>query len=169
MKQKSIKFIEFMKRFQTEEQCREFLFNLRWSKGFICHRCGNMRFFEVKNRRVCHCLDCGHQASITANTISHRSHTPLNKWFLAISLRAQDKRVPSAARLAQDIEASPPWLHKIVSNLKAFITGTFHDLDRKHLQRYFDEFAYRFNRRKFQSELFSRLLKTCLFTNAITY
>ena len=61
------------------------------------------------------------------------------------------------------------WLHKIVSNLKAFIAGTFHGLDRKHLQRYFDEFAYRFNRRKFQSELFPRLLGACLSTNTVTY
>ena len=37
------------------------------------------------------------------------------------------------------------WLHKIVSSLKALIAGTFHDLGRKHFQRYFNEFAYRFN------------------------
>ena len=295
MKQESVNFIEFMKRFQTEEQCRQFLFSLRWPEGFICPRCGSKHFCEVKYRRVYHCLECGHQASVTANTIFHRSHTPLNKWFLAIFLMAQDKRGLSAAKLARDIAVSPPtawlmlqkirkamadrdasyllsqiveiddayfgapdeggkrgrgtdktpgviavqvddrgrpeyvklivvedlrsetlveatrkavqsntelrtdgykayhrlsehgytvvsknfdperdpdhllWLHKIVSNLKAFIAGTFHGLDCKHLQRYFDEFAYRFNRRKFQSELFPRLLKACLSTNTVTY
>jgi len=61
------------------------------------------------------------------------------------------------------------WLHKIVSNLKAFIAGTFHGLDKKHLQRYFDEFAYRFNRRKFQEQLFTRLLKACTLSTTITY
>ena len=71
-----------------------------------------------------------------------------------------------------DPEANPGdllWLHKTLSNLKAFIAGTFHGLDKKHLQRYFDEFAYRFNRRRFHDQLFSRLLKACVLSNTITY
>jgi hypothetical protein len=35
-----------------------------------------------------------------------------------------------------DPEGNPDhllWLHKILSNLKAFIAGTFHGLDKKHL------------------------------------
>ena len=46
------------------------------------------------------------------------------------------------------------WPHKIASNLKAFIARTFHYLDNKRLRRYFDVFAYRFNRRNFQFEFF---------------
>ena len=61
------------------------------------------------------------------------------------------------------------WLHKIVSNLKAFIAGTFHGLDKKHIQRYFDEFAYRFNRRRFHDQIFSRLLNACVRSTTITY
>lgn len=61
------------------------------------------------------------------------------------------------------------WLHKIVSNAKAFIAGTFHGLDSKHLQAYLNEFTYRFNRRKFKGEWFSRLLTCCVSTQTITY
>ena len=39
------------------------------------------------------------------------------------------------------------WVHTVISNAKTFIEGTFHGLDAKHLQRYLDEFCYRFNRR----------------------
>ena len=39
------------------------------------------------------------------------------------------------------------WVHVVISTAKAFITGTFHGLDSKHIQRYLDEFCYRFNRR----------------------
>lgn len=295
MQQESINFIEFINRFQTEEQCREFLFNLRWPTGFVCPKCGQKHFCEVKNRNVYHCLACGHQASVIANTIFHRSHTPLTKWFIAIFFMATDKRGISAVKLARDIKVSTPtawlmlhkirkamsdrdgeymlskiveiddayfgapteggkrgrgtdktpgvialqvdtrgrpeyvkisvvenlrgktlvsaaiekissgaevrtdgykswnklsehgyevcsknfdpveapehllWLHKVISNLKAFIAGTFHGLDRKHLQSYFDEFAYRFNRRKFQPELFARLLKACVSTKTVTF
>ncbi len=50
------------------------------------------------------------------------------------------------------------WLHIIIGNAKAFVIGTYHGLDEKHLQRYLDEFCYRFNRRHFRGEIFSRLL-----------
>lgn len=50
------------------------------------------------------------------------------------------------------------WLHIIIGNAKAYVTGTFHGLGEKHLQSYLDEFCYRFNRRYMGSDIFSRLL-----------
>jgi len=61
------------------------------------------------------------------------------------------------------------WVHIIVSNAKAFVTGTFHGLDNKHIQRYLDEFCYRFNRRKREAELFDRLLLACATAPPLTY
>jgi transposase-like protein len=61
------------------------------------------------------------------------------------------------------------WVHVIISNAKAFITGTFHGLDSKHLQRYLDEFCYRFNRRTREPELFDRLLLACASAPPITF
>lgn len=61
------------------------------------------------------------------------------------------------------------WLHTVLSNAKAFVVGTFHGLDSKHLQSYLDEFCYRFNRRKFKGEWFSRLVALCATTKTITY
>jgi len=61
------------------------------------------------------------------------------------------------------------WTHVIISNAKAFVTGTFHGLDKKHLQQYLDEFCYRFNRRHRESELFDRLLLACATAPPITY
>lgn len=61
------------------------------------------------------------------------------------------------------------WLHTIVSNAKAFINGTFHGLDHKHLQLYLAEFCYRFNRRFNPAELFNRLLFSCLVAEKLNY
>jgi transposase-like protein len=61
------------------------------------------------------------------------------------------------------------WLHTIISNLKAFIGGTYHGLGKKYLQRYFDEFCYRFNRRKYEKQLFGRLLFACSKATRMTY
>lgn len=61
------------------------------------------------------------------------------------------------------------WLHTMISNAKAFIGGTFHGLDSKHLQAYLNEFCFRTNRRQFEGQLFNRLLTACASTHTITY
>ena len=61
------------------------------------------------------------------------------------------------------------WVHVLISNAKAFIAGTFHGLDRDHLQRYLDEFSYRFNRRHWEHQLFNRLLTASAFGTPVTY
>jgi len=60
-------------------------------------------------------------------------------------------------------------IYTIISNAKAFVAGTFHGLDRNHLQRYLNEFCYRFNRRHREPELFNRLLKACTCARPVTY
>jgi len=51
-----------------------------------------------------------------------------------------------------------PWTHRVFSNLKTWALGVYHGLRRKHLQRYLDEFVFRFNRRQNRPAAFSRLL-----------
>ena len=50
------------------------------------------------------------------------------------------------------------WLHKAISNLKAFLLGTYHGRC-THLQAYLDEFCFRFNRRKTGDQIFMRLAR----------
>ncbi|HBG16813.1 MAG TPA: IS1595 family transposase [Firmicutes bacterium] len=54
------------------------------------------------------------------------------------------------------------WIHTVISNARAFIGGTYHGLDSKHLQAYLNEFCYRFNRREFKNEVFNRLVQCCI-------
>ena len=61
------------------------------------------------------------------------------------------------------------WLHTVIGNAKAFITGTYHGLDAKHMQTYLNEYCYRFNRRHFEGQLFNRLLNACVSACTVTY
>jgi transposase-like protein len=61
------------------------------------------------------------------------------------------------------------WVNILVSNAKAFILGTYHGVMKKHLQRYLNEFCYRFNRRFWVGQGFDRLLLACANVNTITY
>ena len=61
------------------------------------------------------------------------------------------------------------WVHILASNAKAFLLGTFHGVDKKHLQEYLHEFCYRFNRRFWEDQLFDRLVTACAYSKTITY
>lgn len=56
------------------------------------------------------------------------------------------------------------WLHVVISNMKAFLNGTYHGVAKKHLQTFMDEFCYRFNRRFWPEQLFARTV--CAAANA---
>ena len=50
------------------------------------------------------------------------------------------------------------WIHTFVSNLKAFLQGTYHGRVRKYLRLYVKEFEWRFNRRRYGRAIYERLL-----------
>jgi transposase-like protein len=286
--QETMDMITFMEKFDTDEKCREYLYKIRWSEGFVCPKCGAKdKPFQITSRHLYQCRHCTHQASVTAGMIMDGTRTPLRKWFLAIYLIGSDKRGCSALRLKRELKiaydtawtishkirkamgerndlyllqgtvemdeaffGSPDeggkrgrgsdktpvvvglslgekgepvycraqvlekvdgeaikafakhtvqpgsviltdglkiyrllgesgyvhqakktdltkepeylkWLHIIISNMKAFVTGTYHGLDARHLQAFLDEFCFRFNRRFWEGELFARTLAAC--------
>jgi transposase-like protein len=54
-----------------------------------------------------------------------------------------------------------PWVHRFVSNAKAWLLGTHHGISAKYLPNYLAEHAYRFNRRHDPDSLFHRALRAC--------
>lgn len=62
-----------------------------------------------------------------------------------------------------------PWVHRVISNVKAVIKGTHRGVSEKHLQSYLSEVCYRFNRRFWEKELFDRLVQACISTETLTY
>ena len=75
--------LELERRFVSEEVCRQYLFALRWVKGFVCPRCGGKTAWPM-SRGLWLCADCRYQASVTAGTIFQDSHLPLTTWFRAM-------------------------------------------------------------------------------------
>jgi hypothetical protein len=55
-----------------------------------------------------------------------------------------------------------PLVHLAISLAKTFILGTYHGVSRKYLQRYLDEFCYRFNRRFKEADIFQSLIHACV-------
>jgi len=51
-----------------------------------------------------------------------------------------------------------PWIHRVFSLLKRWGLGTFHGLRPKHVDRYLNEFVFRFNRRFYRHVSFEMIL-----------
>jgi len=110
-------FDEFVKRFSTEKQCRDYLFQLRWPDGFACPNCAGSEF-KIVRETLYWCPKCKHQASVTAGTIFQDIRTPLRTWLIAIWWVTTQKYGASAEGLKQVLGLSSyrtawTWLHKI--------------------------------------------------------
>ncbi|MDE1975863.1 MAG: IS1595 family transposase [Elusimicrobia bacterium] len=60
-----------------------------------------------------------------------------------------------------------PWVHRVIGNLKTWLRGTHHGVDREHIQGYLDEFAFRYNRRRYREHAFLTLLVLALRTKQV--
>lgn len=92
------KQMEFEKKFATEEQCREYLFELRYPKGFKCSGCGGKKVWRT-GRGKYQCQRCGKDTSVLAGTIFQDTHTPLTVWFRAIWFVVAQKHGTNASNL----------------------------------------------------------------------
>jgi ribosomal protein L37AE/L43A len=101
--QKGLSFIEFSRRYGTEEQCHTALIAMRWPDGFVCPQCGGKAHSYTAVRRIFQCSACRKQTSARAGTIFHKSTTPLTKWFLAMHLITAAKNDISSLELSRQI------------------------------------------------------------------
>jgi transposase-like protein len=97
---------ELCKKYETREQCCEFLEHLRWPQGVKCPHCESDKVYRVKSRFKYECSACRYQFSVTSGTIFHRSHLPLQKWIIASLLIANAKKGISAMQLMRDLNVT---------------------------------------------------------------
>lgn len=75
--------MELERRFSTEEACRAYLRERRWTGGFACPRCGGTQAWPMKGGRWL-CRGCRMQVSVLAGTIFQDTHLALTTWFRAM-------------------------------------------------------------------------------------
>lgn len=97
-------FLAFCDEYKDENTCIKALVELRWPGGFICEKCKGIKAYHLTARpRIFECVACGHQHSITAGTVFHKTRTDLRKWFLAAYLIGHDKRGVSAMFISREL------------------------------------------------------------------
>ncbi len=101
----------------SEEACVEYIYQLRWPKGFRCVRCGGSGAWRM-SRGLLRCRRCDAQTSVTAGTIFQGTHKPLRLWLRAMWHVVQSP-VGTSAREIQHLlklgsyRTAWAWLHKL--------------------------------------------------------
>lgn len=90
----------------TEDACLKYLEKLKWKGSPKCPYCESPRFTCMAQQRRYHCNYCFTSYSVTVNTIFHRSHVKLKKWFKAIFILETVKYSISARQLAKELEVT---------------------------------------------------------------
>jgi len=103
--------LEFEEKFKTEEDCENYLFEIKWGQGFKCSKCGHTNYWKGNNGMYI-CKECEHQHSLKAGTIMQKSKKPLKMWFMAIWLFTSSKRGVNAKDFERQLGISYPtaWL-----------------------------------------------------------
>ena len=108
---------QFENWFSTEEDCREYLFRIRWPNIFQCPRCGHDKTWPIGST-LFQCAGCNYQLSVIAGTIFQDTHQPLTMWFRAIWWVTGQKNGASALGLQRILglgsyRTAWAWLHKL--------------------------------------------------------
>lgn len=108
---------EFRDRFATDEDCLEYLEQLKWPRGVVCPRCGTKECRQTK-RGLFQCENCNRQISVTSGTIFHGTRKPLTLWFEAMWHITSQKYGANALGLQRVLglgsyHTAWEWLHKL--------------------------------------------------------
>lgn len=108
---------EFIDRFQTEEDCFNYIAQIRWPNGFVCPSCQCSKAWKT-SRNLLHCSNCGHQTSITAGTVFQDTRKPLRLWFHVMWWVISQKTGASAKSLEDNMgfecyKTAWTWLQKL--------------------------------------------------------
>lgn len=108
--------------FQTQEQCLAYLEAARWKGQPECSYCESLQVCrhvsgDRANQRW-QCQKCSRAFSVTVGTIFHRTHVPLQKWFILLALMLNAKKSASACQIARDIGMRRPTVWSMMHRVR---------------------------------------------------
>ncbi|MFN0081418.1 MAG: transposase [Ferruginibacter sp.] len=72
---------EFCTRFKTEEDCLNYLIEIKWGKGYKCIKCGEKEYGKGRQWFYQRCKNCGYDESVTVSTLFHKCKLGLLRVF----------------------------------------------------------------------------------------
>ena len=113
-----MKTIQIFELYPTQKDCIKHLEKTRWGNKIRCPYCHSIRTTKHKKELRHYCNNCKTSFSVTVRTIFHRTHLPLQKWFLAVNLMLNAKKGLPALQLARDLEVNKNTAWRIAMQIR---------------------------------------------------
>ena len=122
--------------FGTDNKCLQFVFDNRYGKKFQCPNCEQKgKFYLIEGRKRFDCV-CGYTVSPLADTIFHKSSTPLTLWFHAIFLFASSRNGVAAKELERQLGVTYKCAWRLAKQIRVLFTQAKDPLFQKHIMRF---------------------------------
>jgi transposase-like protein len=103
-KKASVTLREFLAQYPDDESCLNHIFDVRFSQGYKCPKCGRKaKWYRIQAERAYCCGVCGNHLHPTVGTLFEDSRTSLQSWFLAIYLFTTSRHGVSAMELQRQL------------------------------------------------------------------
>lgn len=110
----SLTIFDFQRQFSDDKSCMNYLSNLKWSDGFVCPRCNNIKYCKGDKEHKRQCTKCNYLASPTSGTLFHKVKFPLLKAFYIVYYISTNKKGISSTELSRKLglRQKTCWLFK---------------------------------------------------------
>lgn len=114
--------LEFSDWFKTDEDCKKYLANIKFQKGYTCRKCGHSGCQERKDfSRVCNI--CSHIESASSNTLFHKVKFGLRKaFFMCFEMSTSTKSLSASymsVRYGVTEHTARLFMHKVREAMKS--------------------------------------------------
>jgi transposase-like protein len=111
---------QFREEYPNDDACLDTIFQNRYGDLDTCPKCGviGTKFYHVKGRKCYACMHCGYQLHPLAQTIFHKSETPLTSWFYTIYLFSVAKNGVSAKEIERHLGVTYKTAHRMARQIR---------------------------------------------------
>lgn len=114
--------IEFAERFKSDEDCKAYLSNYKWEKGYKCINCGHARC-QIRSDYSRTCNICSHTESATSNTLFHKVKFGVRKaFFICFEMSTTTKSLSASymsVRYGVTESTARLFMHKVREAMKS--------------------------------------------------
>jgi transposase-like protein len=114
--------IEFAERFKTDQDCLDYLAELKWAGGFTCVKCGH-KGSQVRKNKARTCNKCSHIETPMANTLFHKVKFGIKKaFFICFEMSTTTKSLSAnyvAVRFGVTEKTARLFMHKVREAMKS--------------------------------------------------
>lgn len=114
-------FMEFGKKFPTEEAAINYFVDIRYKGVYVCPHCEAVRGVYRHKRRIryCACSNCNNSFSVFKGTIFEDTKLDIRKWFYAMNIFLNAKKGVSACNLQREIGGSYRTAWRMLHQIRA--------------------------------------------------